>query len=105
MLNSISKRFQKTGTGTLTVAAPGAGRYNMVKSIAAYSSATASIAICSPSSTTVIWGGAVTKTALANCLVHDFSEGAEPKGNENKPIYIKCSAGTYRLSVTGVVGG
>jgi len=106
MLNSITGRFQSTGVGTLTIAAPGkAGQYNLVKSIAAHGTATATIAICSPSVTSVIWSGVISKREITGPLVVSFPLGGEPRGAENGAIKVTCSAGTYRLNITGVVEG
>ena len=102
MLNSITGRFQDSAKGTITVGAPGTGRYNLVKSISGYSDATASIAVCSPSTTTVIWAGL---SGAVTPLVMPFPEDGEPRGTENGTLYVTCSAGTYRISVTGVIAG
>jgi len=102
MLNSITGRFQDSEVGTITVAAPGAGRYNLVKSISGYSDATASIHIYGASTTTVVWAGL---SGAVTPLVLSFPEGAEPKTAENTALHVSASAGTYRLSVTGLIAG
>ena len=100
MLNTIGTRFSDSSAATITIGAPGTGKYNLVKSISGYSDATASIAICSPSTTTVIWAGIC---GITQPLVLCFPDGGEPTGTENGAVKVTCSAGTYRISVTGKV--
>ncbi len=103
MLNAISKHWQGyKAAATLTIAAPGAGRYNTLQAIAAVNSATATIAICSPSTTTVIYS---LKNSGVGSINQSFPIGAGVRGVENKPLYVKSSAGTYKLSATGIVEG
>jgi hypothetical protein len=103
MLNS--KKFQDTGTSTITISAPGTGRYNRVVSLTAHSTATSTIAICSPSTTSVIWSSVVGKREVTGALVVNFPKGLGPRGTENGALKITSSAGTYRLNVTGEIDG
>lgn len=96
----FSDKWQGSTTTNVVVGAPGVGRYLLVKTLSAHSAATASVAICSPSSTTEIWSGLC---SALQPLVIVFPEGGEVKGTENGAIHIKKSAGAGKISATGVI--
>jgi hypothetical protein len=95
-----SEKWQGCTTTNVVVSAPGAGKYNLVKSISGHANATASIAICSPSTTTILWSGLC---SALQPLVQVFPEGGEVEGAENSILYVTKSVAGGRVSATGVI--
>ena len=98
----ITGKWADTDTSTITINAPGAGRYNILKSINVIGDSACNILVQSPSGTTV-WqtelqgGGGGFDTRWAD---DDGIYGAE-----NQAMLVSVSAGTYKISVTGVIVG
>ncbi len=98
MLNAIGSRWSDSSASTITISAPGAGKYNMLKTLSAYSDATSSIHVTGASTTTILWAGL---SGAVTPLVISFPDGAEPVAAENTVMKITKGAGTVRMSVTG----
>lgn len=93
----ISSRLQDSAqNASLTFAAPGAGKYNCLRSLTVQSDAAADITITSG---TKVWRGAVDGTLLEKAWATDFPW----IGAENASVVIAVSAGNYTISAEGFV--
>lgn len=95
----IQEKWQDTQATTVTISAPGAGRYNILKSINVKGSTTSDITVSSPAAT-AIW-----KTSLLGPggFDKDWDGEGGVRGAENQALVITVSAGTYTISANGVV--
>ncbi len=98
----ITGRWRDTGTATLTIAAPGAGRKNVLQSLNVIGDSSANITIQSPSGTNV-WQTAF--GAGGGGFDKEWGDDSGLFGAENQSMVISISAGSYMISVNGVIVG
>lgn len=96
-----STYIQETGTSTITISAPGAGRYICLTSLDAESdNAAGSIVTIKSPATTTKWQHGI----LQN---ESFFKSWDPKnplmGAENQAMVIAVSAGNHTINVSGYV--
>lgn len=95
-----SSRLQDTQSGaSITFAAPGAGKYNVITHITAESDAAATVAIESPASTNK-WQ---TKIPAGGGFEKSWNDQQGIRGAENAAVVITVSAGTYTVNAGGFV--
>lgn len=98
----ITGRWQDSqDAASITVAAPGAGRKNVLHSVTITNSANANVLVQSPSGTT-IWRS---KTFGSGGFAKDWDSDSGVFGAENAALIISVSAGTYQISASGVIVG
>lgn len=101
MKNFIQKSsiIQESGTGTVTIAAPGAGRYNAFTNVVVETDAAGDLTI------TGLKGG-ITKTvgvAAGGGYDANYDEFNALLGAENTAVAFAFSAGNYNIFVRGFV--
>lgn len=95
-----SSRLQSTSSGSsITFAAPGSGKYNIITHLVAESDAACTIAVESPASTT-LWQ---TKVPAGGGFEKSWNDQQGIRGAENAAVIITVSAGTYTISAGGYV--
>lgn len=91
--------IQETGTGTITISAPGSGKYNCLTSLDVESSGAANVVIASPSGTT-IWQHGITAD---ESIFKSWDEFVPLIGAENSALIITVSGGAYTINVRGFI--
>jgi len=94
-----SSLIEETGTGTITISAPGAGRYNCLTSLDVESSGAANVVVASPSGTT-IWQHGITAD---ESVFKSWDELVPLRGAENGAVIITVSGGAYTINARGFV--
>jgi hypothetical protein len=99
----ITGRWSDTqSASSITIAAPGVGRKNVLQSINITNNSAANILVQSPSGTTK-WQS---KTfAGSGGFDKDWGNEGGVFGTENAALIISVSAGTYTISASGVIVG
>ena len=92
-----SKIIQETGTGTITIAAPGVNKYNMITSLDVESSGAATVTVTSSST---IWQHGITAD---ESFFKSWDEEVPLRGVENASVVITVSGGAYTINVRGYV--
>jgi len=90
-------RFQERDTQEIVIPAPGAGKYNILESLVVTGTAAAVIAIESPRGT-IVWDSQLFLGGGGFTLSTSRVWGAE-----NSELIIRVSAGTYTISVGGII--
>lgn len=99
MHNFIQKSalIQQSGTSTITIAAPGAGKYICLETLTCESDADADITVVSGASTLFQCG------ITANAGIDKYWERVPLRGLENTSVVITVSAGNKTINVVGFV--
>ena len=95
-------KWQNRDTGQITIEAPGQGKYNVLKSIDVLSDAPCDITVESPDGT-IVWSSKILFGGGGFTKVWGSEEGQGVYGAENSELIIKVSAGTYEISVNGII--
>lgn len=93
------KNIQETGTSTVTIAAPGAGKHNCLTNLTVESDGNCTVTIQSPAATT-LWQAGIN---AGGGIIADWSEENPFMGAQNQAVVVAVSGGNYTINVRGFI--